>query len=67
MPVKLRKAAATDAMALVRLRWRWPAEERGYAGTDRAAFLELFSAWVVEHLSTHIPFLAEAREFLLAP
>lgn len=62
MPVKIRKAAATDAMALARLRWRWPAEERGYAGTDRAAFLELFSAWVVEHLSTHIPFLAEAQD-----
>lgn len=61
MPVKIRKAAATDAMALARLRWRWPAEERSYTGTDRAAFLELFSAWVVEHLSTHIPFLAEAH------
>lgn len=62
MPVKIRKAVATDAMALARLRWRWPVEERGYAGTDRAAFLELFSAWVVEHLSTHIPFLAEADD-----
>jgi GNAT superfamily N-acetyltransferase len=58
----VRKATAADAMALARLRWRWPVEERGYAGTDHAVFVELFSAWVIEHLSTHLPFLAEVDD-----
>lgn len=62
MTVTIRKATAGDATALAGLRWRWPVEERGYAGTDRAAFLELFSSWVVEHLATHIPFLAEVDD-----
>jgi GNAT superfamily N-acetyltransferase len=62
MQVTVRKATAADAAALAGLRWRWPADERGYAGTDRAAFLELFSAWVIEHLSTHLPFLAEVDD-----
>jgi GNAT superfamily N-acetyltransferase len=47
---------------MARLRWRWSTEERGYSGTDSAAFVELFSAWVAEHLSTHLPFLAEADD-----
>jgi GNAT superfamily N-acetyltransferase len=41
------------------LRWRWPTEELGYAGTDRAAFVESFATWVVDHMATHIPFVAE--------
>lgn len=41
------------------LRWRWPTEEQGYTGTDRAAFVESFAAWVVDHMATHIPFVAE--------
>lgn len=65
MRVTVRKATAADAAALARLRWRWPAEERGYAGTDSAAFLELFSAWVIEHLSTHLPFLAEVDDHVV--
>ncbi len=44
---------------MARLRWRWPGEERDETGPDHAAFLEYFSAWVVDHLSTHLPFLAE--------
>jgi GNAT superfamily N-acetyltransferase len=58
----VRKATAADAVALARLRWRWPAEDGSYTGTDRAAFMELFSAWVIEHLSTHLPFLAEVDD-----
>jgi len=41
------------------LRWRWPTEEHGYTGTDREAFVEAFAAWVVDHMATHIPFVAE--------
>lgn len=62
MQVTVRKATAADAVALAGLRWRWPTEERGYAGTDHAAFVDLFSAWAIEHLSTHQAFLAEANE-----
>jgi GNAT superfamily N-acetyltransferase len=61
MQVTARKGRAADAVALARLRWRWSVEERTYAETDRAAFLELFSLWVIEHLSTHLPFLAEVN------
>jgi GNAT superfamily N-acetyltransferase len=59
MQVTVREATAADAAALGGLRWRRLTEERGYTGTDHAAFLELFSAWVTDHLSTHLPFLAE--------
>jgi GNAT superfamily N-acetyltransferase len=62
MQVTVRKASAADAVALACLRWRWPAGERGYSETDRGAFVELFSAWVIEHLSTHLPFLAEVDD-----
>lgn len=62
MQVTVRKATAADAAALAGLRWRWVSEERGYTGTDRAAFVELFSAWVTDHLSTHLPFLAEVDD-----
>jgi GNAT superfamily N-acetyltransferase len=41
------------------LRWRWPTEELGYEGTDRAAFVETFAAWVVAHMATHVPFVVE--------
>jgi GNAT superfamily N-acetyltransferase len=58
MQVTVRKAIAADAAGLGGLRWRQLIEERGYTG-DRTAFLELFSAWVTDHLSTHLTFLAE--------
>jgi GNAT superfamily N-acetyltransferase len=57
--VTVRRATATDAPALARLRWRWRTEERGEAGVDRAAFLDYFAGWVVDHLPTHVPFVAE--------
>jgi GNAT superfamily N-acetyltransferase len=59
MHVTVREATAADAAALGGLRWRELTEERGYTGTDRVAFLDLFSTWVINHLSTHLPFLAE--------
>lgn len=62
MQVAVRKAMAADAAALAELRWRWHTEEGGYPGTDRGAFLEFFSTWVNEHLSTHLPFLAKVDD-----
>lgn len=59
MQVTVRKATAADAAALGGLRWRRLTEEPGCTGTDRVAFMELFSAWVTDHLSSHLPFLAE--------
>ncbi|MFD0785343.1 GNAT family N-acetyltransferase [Micromonospora azadirachtae] len=59
MQVTVRAATAADAPALGGLRWRRLTEERGYTGTDRDAFLQLFSTWVADHLSSHLPFLAE--------
>jgi GNAT superfamily N-acetyltransferase len=66
MPVNVRKATTADAVALAGLRWRWLVQERGHPATDHAAFLELFSAWVIEHLSTHVPFLAEVDDRVVA-
>ncbi|WP_243709432.1 GNAT family N-acetyltransferase [Micromonospora sp. 15K316] len=55
----VRSATAADATALGGLRWRRLAEERGYTGTDRDEFLRHFAGWVADHLSSHLPFLAE--------
>ena len=57
--VTARKATADDAGRLAELRWRWAAEERDYAGADHDAFVAAFTAWVVEHRPSHLPFLAE--------
>ncbi|GAB3937378.1 GNAT family N-acetyltransferase [Micromonospora vulcania] len=62
MRMTVRAATAADAAVLGGLRWRRLTEERGYTGTDRADFLAMFSAWVTAHLSTHLPFLAEADD-----
>ncbi|MFR9779060.1 GNAT family N-acetyltransferase [Micromonospora sp. MS34] len=55
----VRVAAAADAAALARLRWRQATDEGGYRGADRVAFLELFTDWLANHLPTHLPFVAE--------
>jgi len=55
--VTVRRATAVDAAALARLRWR--VEERHERGADRASFLEFFTDWVIDHLSTHVPFVVE--------
>jgi GNAT superfamily N-acetyltransferase len=61
MGISVRRGTAEDAPALARLRWRWRADERGEStlGVDRASFVEFFTAWVVDHLATHLPFVAE--------
>jgi GNAT superfamily N-acetyltransferase len=66
MRMTVRKATAADAVELAGLRWRWATEERDYAGIDRAGFLELSCTWTVEHLSTHLPFLAEVDDRVVA-
>lgn len=59
MRVTVRRATAADAPALGRLRWRWRIEERGEAGVNRSSFLDFFTAWMLDHRATHLPFLAE--------
>jgi GNAT superfamily N-acetyltransferase len=59
MGVTIRRARADDAPALARLRWRWRSETGDDPGADRTAFLNHFSVWTVDHLATHLPFLAE--------
>lgn len=58
MPVTVRRGTALDAPTLARLRWR-TVEERGEPAPDRAVFLEIFTSWTIDHLATHLPFLAE--------
>ena len=59
MDVAVRRGTAEDAPSLARLRWRWRIEERGESGLDRDAFLDFFVTWTVDHLATHVPFVAE--------
>lgn len=59
MQVSARRATAADAPALARLRWRWRVDERDRPAVDETVFLESFAAWVVDHLATHLPFVAE--------
>lgn len=59
MEVTVRRGTAEDAPALARLRWRWETESYDFAGKDRAVFLEYFTSWMVDHLSTHLPFIVE--------
>ncbi|GIJ78383.1 N-acetylglutamate synthase, GNAT family [Micromonospora phaseoli] len=60
MRVTVRAATAADAEALGSLRWRWVTEGGDDPGTERAAFVEFFAAWVGDRLPTHLAFLAEA-------
>jgi GNAT superfamily N-acetyltransferase len=62
MQATVRKATAVDAAALAAFRWDQFAEQEGHTRIHRSDFLELFSAWVVEHLSTHLPFVAEVDD-----
>jgi GNAT superfamily N-acetyltransferase len=59
MQVTVRRATAGDAAALAGLRLAALAEGSGYAAPDGVGFMALFSAWVRDHLSTHLPFVAE--------
>ncbi|ROT31483.1 GNAT family N-acetyltransferase [Micromonospora sp. HM5-17] len=58
MQVTVRRATAEDAPTLARLRWRFGAE-RGRQGDDQASFVDFFTAWTLDHLATHLPFLVE--------
>jgi GNAT superfamily N-acetyltransferase len=62
MKISVRRGTAEDAPALARLRWRWRVEEGGAVdvGIDRAAFVDFFTAWMIDHLATHLPFVVEA-------
>jgi GNAT superfamily N-acetyltransferase len=57
--VSVREAMAADETAIGDLLWRQQTEENAYTGTDRAGFQAQFCAWVADHRSTHLPFLAE--------
>jgi GNAT superfamily N-acetyltransferase len=59
MRVVVRKGTAQDAPGLARLRWRWRAEECGEDGGDREFFLDFFTAWALDHLATHVPYVVE--------
>ncbi|MFK3983861.1 GNAT family N-acetyltransferase [Micromonospora sp. NPDC050397] len=62
MQATVRRATATDAPALARLNWRHRVEEGDQTvtpGTDRATFLDYFASWMADHVSTHLPFVAE--------
>jgi GNAT superfamily N-acetyltransferase len=63
MDVAVRRGTAADAPALARLRWSWRADERDEAPgkVDRATFVDFFTTWVIDHLPTHLPFVAEAE------
>ena len=59
MFVSIRRGTPEDAPTLGRLNWRWRKEDRNEPGGDRAAFLDYFVTWMIDHLATHLPFLAE--------
>jgi GNAT superfamily N-acetyltransferase len=56
--VTVRRATPADAGALALLRWQWEAEY-GTPPIDRESFLPFFARWVVDHMDSHVPFLAE--------
>jgi GNAT superfamily N-acetyltransferase len=60
MDIVIRQAVEADAPELARLRWRWRVVERGEdADLDLDSFVEFFARWVVDHMDTHLPFVAE--------
>jgi GNAT superfamily N-acetyltransferase len=59
MRVIVRKGAAADAPALAALRLRWHAEQGGAPVAHGRTYLDSFAAWISDHESTHLPFLAE--------
>jgi len=56
--IRVRRAMADDAPALARLRWQHAAPEDASAA-DRVTFVGYFVDWMLDHLATHIPYVAE--------
>jgi GNAT superfamily N-acetyltransferase len=54
----VRPATVSDVGDLARLRYAWRAGERGERGLDQRSFETSLRAWMEEHRSTHLPFLA---------
>lgn len=59
MRIAVRRASVDDAAALVGLRMAALAEDGSGAAPDGAGFMELFSAWISDHLSSHLGFVAD--------
>jgi len=59
MRVTVRRASTQDAAVLAGLRFRWLTESGARGELDEGPFIEAFSAWVSDHVATHVPFLAE--------
>jgi GNAT superfamily N-acetyltransferase len=55
----VRAATAADVPVLAELSWRFRTEGRDPEGADREAYLAYFAGWVLDHLTTHLPFVAE--------
>jgi GNAT superfamily N-acetyltransferase len=59
MDATIRRGTAEDAPTLARMRWNWRVEERGQVHGDRDMFLRFFTTWTIDHLATHVPFVAD--------
>jgi GNAT superfamily N-acetyltransferase len=60
MEVTVRRGTVDDAPALAQLRWQWEVDEHGATpDVDRAAYLDQFTRWVLDHRATHLSFVAE--------
>jgi GNAT superfamily N-acetyltransferase len=62
MDVIARRATPVDAPELAAMRWQWTVERHGEPSSGRAEFLRSMTTWVVDHLSTHVPFVAEVGD-----
>jgi GNAT superfamily N-acetyltransferase len=61
MQVTVRKGTPGDAAALAGLRWQMESASRTL-DRDRDDLTASFSAWFSDHVSTHLPFVAEVDD-----
>ena len=54
----IREGSAADAAALARLRFTWRRNEGGERGLELDEFETSLRAWLEEHQTSHLPFLA---------
>lgn len=54
------QATAADSEELAHLRWVWRAVERSEIGMAKPDFSAEFGRWFVDHLGSHVAFLARA-------